>query len=126
MSFISTDKAPSPVGHYSQGAVIPADKQIILCAGQLPIKDGKLVQAGNPGESMTAALANALAVVEEAGGCNTDIVFVTVYLQHLEYAKDANAAFAEFFGDHKPARAMLQAGGIPMDADLEVVVTAAV
>jgi 2-iminobutanoate/2-iminopropanoate deaminase len=49
-------------------------------------------------------------VCEEAGGDLSNVVTATVFLTDLANFESYNEAWVEAFGDHRPARATVQAG----------------
>jgi len=52
------------------------------------------------------------------------IVKVNVYMMDISNFNDFNEVYAEFFGEHKPARAVVQVAGLPKNSDLEIEVIA--
>ncbi|MCK4813277.1 MAG: deaminase, partial [Candidatus Marinimicrobia bacterium] len=73
---ILTEKAPAPIGAYSQGIALDT---LIFTSGQLPvdIKTGKIIE-NNIEAATRASLQNVIAVVEAAGGTKDSIVKTTV------------------------------------------------
>ncbi|MCD6085090.1 MAG: RidA family protein [Desulfurococcales archaeon] len=118
---IQTNKAPKPVGPYSQA--ISVDGWLFV-SGQLPIdpETGKLVE-GDFKEKVRRVMENIKAIVEAAGGTLRNVVKVTVYLGDISKFDEFNEVYSEYFKDHKPARSVVEAG-IPKDAGLEVDVVA--
>lgn len=104
MHFVSTDRAPRPAGHYSQ-AVVHAG--LVYVAGQLPIRpDGTRVN-GPVREQALQALANLSAILEAAGSGLGLVLRTTVYVPDVALWPEVNAAYAECFGDHRPARTVV-------------------
>lgn len=104
---ISTSKAPTSVGPYSQATRAGG---FIFCAGQAAFNPatGQLVEGGI--KEQTRQVLRNLRAVLEAGGSSLDrVVKVTVFLSDWKYFKEMNEAYAEFFGtDHPPARSTAQ------------------
>lgn len=100
---VLTDNAPKPLGHYSQ-AVRAAG--LIHVSGQLPIKaEGK---SGDPfDEQARTVLHNLLAVLEAAGASPAHVVKVTAYIVGAEHWGSFNMAYANAFGDARPARSVV-------------------
>ena len=115
---IRTDKAPQPVGPYSQAVKVDG---WVYCAGQIPLDPatGRLVE-GDAAAAAERVLLNLQAVLEAAGGTLSDTVKVTVYLRNLSDFKAMNAVFERFFPADPPARAALQAARLPADARVEM------
>jgi len=118
---IQTDRAPKPVGPYSQAVSVDG---WLFVSGQLPIdpKTGKLVE-GDFREKVRRVMENIKAIVEAAGGTLKNVVKVTVYLEDISKFSEFNEVYSEYFKDHKPARSVVEAK-IPKNAGLEVDVIA--
>lgn len=105
MQFISTENVPRPGGHYSQAVV---HRGIVYAAGQLPIvpETGEKC-LGTVEEQTERALMNLEAVLEAAGSGRDRVLRVTVYVSDISLWNRVNAVYAEFFGDHRPARTVV-------------------
>jgi len=106
-----------PVGPYTP--VVRAGDWLVV-SGQVGIVDGALVGGGLDGE-LRQAIANLSGLLEGEGASLTDVVKTTVFLRHLgsDYAA-MNAAYAECFGDHRPARSAIGVAELPLGALVEV------
>lgn len=62
------------------------------------------------GEQSRLALANLEAALGAAGAKLTDVAKVTVYVTSVEHWAEFNTAYAERFGEHRPARAVVPVG----------------
>jgi 2-iminobutanoate/2-iminopropanoate deaminase len=73
------------------------------------------------------ALANIAAVLEELGAAKAAVVKTTVFLQNMTDFPDFNEVYADFFGEHKPARSTVEVARLPKDAlvEIEVIVSLA-
>ena len=118
MKIINTSKAPAPAGHYSQGIM---QGNMLFVSGQLPIdpETGKH-QLGAIEDQALLAFKNMEAIVLEAGLQLTDIVKTTVYISNIELWPSVNGVYAEFFGDHKPARAIVPSRELHHGAKVEI------
>ena len=105
MDFVKTDQAPQPGGHYTQAI---AHNGFLFVSGQLPIDPGtgKPV-AGSIEQQTTRALENVLAILRSAGSCRELVLKTTVYISDIQLWSRVNAAYARFFGEHRPARAVV-------------------
>lgn len=113
---------PVPRGHYSPGYLAGG---WLFVSGQLPIAPGAAPDAGLSFEEQTRlALANVRAVVEAAGGSLADVARVTVYLSNISRWGEFNAIYAEVFGSHRPARAVVPVPKLHYGLELEVEATA--
>lgn len=115
---IATEKAPKAIGPYSQG--IKAGN-MIYTSGQLPMNPatGKLVQDDIQSEARMA-LINLKEVLAEGGAALTDVVKVNVYIKDMNQFGQINEVYAEFFNEHKPARACVEVARLPLDANVEI------
>jgi len=88
----------------------------LYVSGQTPMRDGEIVGHGIV-EQARIAIENMLRIVTEAGYGAEDIVRVGVWLDDARDFWSFNGVFAEYFGDHPPARACVQS---PMVVDCKV------
>jgi len=115
---VSTKKAPAALGPYSQGMKAG---DFVYVSGQLPInpETGKLI-TGSIKKQTEQSLKNTKAILEAAGTCLENVVKTTVFLQDMNDFADMNSVYAEFFTDHKPARAAVEVAKLPLGAGLEI------
>jgi 2-iminobutanoate/2-iminopropanoate deaminase len=99
---IFTEKAPRPVGPYSQA--IKAGGWIFV-AGQVAIDPatGKLV-GGDVKAQTRRVLENIREILSAAGASLKDVVKVNVYLARPEDFAAMNEVYREFFPEEPPAR----------------------
>ncbi|MGC8974724.1 MAG: Rid family detoxifying hydrolase [Thermoprotei archaeon] len=118
MRYVYTERAPKPVGPYSQGVLAG---NLLFVSGQLPINPltGELVK-NNFREAAKQALNNVIEVVRASGGDVKNIVKVTVYLRDITKFSEFNEVYGVVLGDHKPARVVVAVSSIPRDADLMI------
>jgi 2-iminobutanoate/2-iminopropanoate deaminase len=114
---ITTQNAPAAIGPYSQGVKANG---FIFCSGQIPLTSlGELVQ-GDIKAQTRQVIKNLKAVLEAAGCALSDVVKTTCYLSNIQNFAEFNEAYAEFFGDIKPARATVESPHLPKGADVEI------
>lgn len=117
MKVIHTEKAPAAIGPYSQALL--GEGKVLFISGQLPVnQQGELI--GEIEEATRVALKNLEAIVTEAGGTKENLMKLTVLMKDLGHFDKMNGVYAEFFGDHKPARAAYQVAKLPKDAVVEI------
>jgi 2-iminobutanoate/2-iminopropanoate deaminase len=116
--FILTDKAPLPIGPYSQA--VAAKGEMLFISGQIPLKpDGSL--AGNDIEAQVRqTLENIKAILESAGYTIMNVVKTTVQLKDMNDFAKMNEIYAQYFAESKPARAVFQAVRLPKDVLIEI------
>jgi 2-iminobutanoate/2-iminopropanoate deaminase len=123
MHHIETDAAPRPGGHYSQGVV---HNGTVYVSGQLPIDPRTGERRLDSIESQTRqALANVAAVLDAAGARLADVLKVTVYISDIELWDRVNRVYAEFFGDHRPARCVVSTRELHFGFQVEIEAVAA-
>ncbi len=94
-----------PGGHYSHAV---AAGGFVFVSGQLPIPPSGVKDATlSVREQTRLTLANVQLALAAAGAKLTDVVKVTAYLTTEDHWADFNAVYAEFFGAHRPARAVV-------------------
>ena len=93
----------------------------IYVSGQIPLTpdSGELVE-GDIVAQADRVLRNLTAVLEAAGGSLNTVVKTTVYLSDMANFPAVNEVYAEYFGDHRPARATVQAGELPKAVGVEI------
>lgn len=124
MNAISTSQAPQALGHYAQAIV---HEGLMYVSGQLPIDPENPEALPGDIEAQTLqTLKNIEAILKEGGSSKTDILKMTVYIADLSLWSRMNAAYADFFGAHKPARAAVPVPALPKGFLLEIEAIAAV
>jgi 2-iminobutanoate/2-iminopropanoate deaminase len=100
---IKTEKAPKPVGPYSQA--IKADK-FLFVSGQVAIdpEKGKIVAEGIKAQTVRV-MENVKAVLQAAGYDLSDVVQSNVYLSSMALFSEFNAEYAKYFDKVFPTRA---------------------
>ena len=105
MTLINTPDAAPPGGHYSQAVV---HGQTAYLAGILPVlPNGEKLSDASIEVQTKAVLANLRAILAAAGSSPAQVVHVRIYLTDIAEWGTINALYADFFGTHKPARAVV-------------------
>lgn len=115
---IFSKDAPSAIGPYSQAVKCG---RLIFISGQLPVnpETGQLLDGGLA-EKTKQAMKNLSAVLTAAGADFSNLIKVTIYTTHMEGFKQINEAYAEFFKDSFPARAVVGVKDLPLGANVEI------
>lgn len=118
MKTVSTPKAPTPAGHYSQGIV---HNGLVYVAGQLPIDPatGEIVSSDIERQA-EQTLRNVEAILDAGGSSLGRVLSMTVYIQGRSLWPAVNAVVARVMGDHKPARAMIPVPEIKPGCMIEI------
>ena len=115
---VFTEKAPKPIGPYSQGVRVSS---FLFISGQIPIDPvtGQLVE-GDFTTKVRRVLDNLKNIVEAAGGSLRSIVKVNVYLRDIGKFSEFNSVYSEYFLEDPPARSVVEVSNLPRGVELEV------
>jgi 2-iminobutanoate/2-iminopropanoate deaminase len=113
---VQTDQAPAAIGPYSQAIVHDG---LVYASGQIGLTPLGGWETGLSGETRQA-LDNLSAVLQAAGSSLSRALKVTVYLADMADFSEVNKIYAEYFSDHRPARACVQAAALPKGARVEI------
>ena len=118
MHFIATKNAPHAIGPYSQAV---RAGNVLYLSGQIPLDpaSGNLVQ-GDFALQAKRVFENLRAVLKESGAEFQHVVKATVYLTDLGNFQTLNSIYAEYFGEHKPARSTVGVAQLPRGAGVEI------
>ena len=121
---ISTPGAPRAIGPYSQGVKANG---FLFTAGQVGFdpESGELVDGGIA-EQTLRVLQNIRAILHAGGTDVSAVVKTTVFLVDMADFALMNEVYAEFFGDHRPARSTVAVASLPRGARVEIEVVAAI
>jgi len=124
LKIVRTDDAPGAIGPYSQAIVSDG---WVFCSGQIPMDPdtGELVD-GDVAVQTDRVMRNLAAVLAAAGASLNTVVKTTVFLSDMGDFSAMNEVYGRHFGDHKPARATVQAAGLPKGVAVEIEVVARV
>ena len=124
MKPIITDKAPHPGGHYSQAIV---HNGLVYVSGQLPIDPRTREKQTCAIEEQTRmVLQNLSAILDASGSSLKEVLKVTVYISDISLWGKVNEVYAEVFGDHRPARAIVPTRDLHFGFKIEVDAVAAI
>ncbi len=119
MKKITTDKAPTALGPYSQGTIF---EKLVFTSGQIALDP--TTQAMVTGDFQTQArrvLQNVKAVLEAGGASLETTLKVTCFLADMNDFTAFNEVYKEFFTfEQNPARSCVEAARLPKDARVEV------
>ena len=118
---VSTDRAPKPVGPYSQAMIAG---NTIYVAGQGPFDPKTGTMPGTFEEQAVQVFANIKAIVEGAGATLADVVKVNVYLADLANFAKMNEVYKRYFVEPFPARATVGSqllGGMGIEVECTAV-----
>lgn len=118
MKVIHSDDAPKAVGPYSQAIEYSG---LLYTSGQIGLipEEGKL--AGDDVETQAVQVTkNLSAVLAAAGTATGNIIKCNIYLVDMADFPKVNAIYADWLGEHRPARATVAVAQLPLGARIEI------
>lgn len=123
MKAIHTNEAPAAIGPYSQGIVV---NNMFYSSGQIPLTPAGVLVTGDIEAQTHQVFANLKAVLAEAGASLDTVIKTTVFIKDMNDFAKLNDVYAEYFGEHKPARSCVEVARLPKDVLVEIEVIALV
>ena len=122
LKVISSDKAPSAIGAYSQAVQAG---NLLFCSGQIALdpSTGELVQ-GDVAIQAQLVMENIAAVLSASGVGFDDVVKTTIFLVEMGDFAAVNEVYGGYFSSHKPARSTVAVKSLPRGALVEIEVVA--
>lgn len=120
---IFTDKAPKPIGPYSQAV---AKGSALFVSGQIALDpvSGKL-DTGDIAAETKMVMENIKAILTAAGLKMDDVAKTTIYLTSLDDFARVNEVYGSYFSAGKyPARETVQVAALPKKVHIEISVVA--
>ncbi|WP_276359256.1 RidA family protein [Daejeonella sp. H1SJ63] len=117
-SIIYTDKAPEPIGPYSQAV---QTGNMLFISGQIPInpESGELV-SGSVSEEAMQVMKNLKALLSTAGLGFQNVVKTTIFLSDMKHFAEVNEVYGSFFTSDFPARETVAVLGLPKHVNVEI------
>ncbi len=117
-----TDKAPAPVGPYSQAVEAGG---FVFCSGQIAI-DPKTnqVHTGPIEEQTRQVMENVRGVLEAASLNFNNVVKTTIFLTNMNDFAVVNDIYGKYFTEQPPARSTVAVAGLPKGVHVEIEVIA--
>ncbi|NVM24923.1 MAG: RidA family protein [Desulfobacterales bacterium] len=118
MEKIFTPNAPKPAGHYSQAIV---HDNLVYVSGQLPIDpvSGEM-RLGSIEEQTEQVLKNLAEILKASGSDIDNVIKTTVYISDIELWDKVNDVYSIFFGQHRPARAVVPTKKLHHEFGIEI------
>ncbi|MBQ0138408.1 MAG: RidA family protein [Kurthia sp.] len=123
MKVVATSKAPSAIGPYVQGMIV---NNMFYSSGQIPLTAEGVMVDGDITAQTNQVFENLKAVLAEAGSSLEQVVKTTVFMADMNDFVEMNEAYAQHFGNHKPARSAVEVARLPKDSKVEIEVIALV
>ena len=119
---VITEKAPKPIGPYSQAVRLG---EFVFVSGQIPIdpRTGEVIKGGIKDQTKQV-LENIKAILEAAGLTLDDVVMSFVFLADMSEFGDFNEVYSQYFKEKPPARVTVAVKSLPRDVRVEIAVIA--
>ena len=115
---VSTEKAPSAIGPYSQGI---NHQGTLYISGQIGLVPGdKAISSTEISEQIDQVFANIEAILFETDSTLDDILKLNIYLTDLAHFDLVNKKMAQIFNPPYPARATVEVSSLPKGAIVEI------
>jgi len=90
-------------------------------SGQIGLVPASGKLAGDDLESQALqVMRNLDAVLHEAGATTSDIIRTGIYLTNMGDFPELNQIYADWLGEHRPARATVAVAALPLNARIEM------
>ena len=116
---ILTQKAPAPIGPYSQAILV--NGTFLYTAGQIPLDPSTNALVEGDIKAQTRQVLRNLEEILRAGGASlASVVKTTVFLKDMNDFAAMNEVYAEAFGGSAPARSAVEVARLPKDVKVEI------
>lgn len=109
MEFINDKNGTPPHGPYSHAV---KSGNMLYISGQVPFDNAGNLTGTDIASQTEQTMQNLVSLLASAGLSMTSVVKTTVYLVNWDDFSGFNTVYSRFMGDHKPARATVQVGGL--------------
>ena len=114
---ISTDKAPSAIGPYSQAIEING---MVYTSGVIPVDPATGVVAEGVEAQAEQAFKNICNLIEASGSKVENIIKTTVFIKEMNDFGKINEIYKKYFKEPFPARSCVEVARLPKDVLLEI------
>ena len=119
---VQTEKAPKPIGPYSQAIV---ENGFVFVSGQGAINPATAqIERGDARSETKRVFENLKTILDAAGSSLGKVVKCNVYLRDINDFQAMNEVYATYFEAPYPARTTIQAGALPAGIAVEIEVIA--
>ena len=120
MEIIFTNKAPKPIGPYSQAVKAGG---FLFLSGQIPVDPATnevFLFDGDVARQTELVLKNIEAILVSQNLSKQAVVKTTIFLKDLSQFAKVGEVYARFFGDHRPARSTVEVSKLPKGVAIEI------
>jgi 2-iminobutanoate/2-iminopropanoate deaminase len=117
-SIIYTEKAPAPIGPYSQAV---QTGNMLFISGQIPIdpETNQLISGGIKVEA-EQVMQNLRALLLKAGFSFENVVKTSIFLSDMNHFAEVNEVYGSYFKSDYPARETVAVLGLPKNVNVEI------
>ena len=117
-SIIYTDKAPEPIGPYSQAVLTGG---MLFISGQIPIDPAtSQLITGSIGDEARQVMKNLEALLLASGLSFESVVKATIFLSDMNHFAEVNEIYGSYFISKFPARETVAVLGLPKNVNVEI------
>lgn len=114
---IYTDKAPEPIGPYSQGVEFG---NLIFTSGMIGLDAKGYIVSDEIDEQTKQSIENLKSILEAAGSSLDNVIKTTVFLKDMIYFNSMNEVYKTYFTKNLPSRSTIAVKGLPKDVKVEI------
>ncbi len=117
IKYVSTNNAPAAIGPYSQAVIA---NEMVYTSGQIALTTDGLIKCEDIEGQTRQVLNNLTAVLEAARSSLNMVIKTTIYLSDMKDFKTVNEIYADYFGEHRPARSTVAVKTLPLGVKVEI------
>jgi len=115
---IYSNKAPKPIGPYSQAIKI---NNLIFISGQIGLdNESSEFIAKNIEEETRIIMHNIKNILEEANSNFDDVVKTSIFLSKITFFEEVNKEYKKYFNKPYPARETIEVSSLPKNVNVEI------
>lgn len=117
-TIIYSDKAPAPIGPYSQAIKTGS---MLFISGQIAIQPstGNIITSTIEAET-EQVMTNLGEILKSAGMNFSNVVKSTIFLKDMDNFPKVNTIYGKFFTQNPPARETVEVSRLPKDVNVEI------
>lgn len=119
-TILYSEKAPKPIGPYSQAVEFDSSKKLIYTSGQVALNAKGFLVSEDVKSQTKQALENLKNILEDNGSSMENVIKSTVFLRDMEDFTEMNEVYNDYFKNSLPARSTIAVSGLPKDARVEI------
>lgn len=117
MKFINSPGAPAAIGPYSHAV---SAHGFIFLSGQLGLDPQTMTMVEGLEAQTHQTFKNIKAVLATFNKDLSDVIKTTIFLINMEDFAQVNIIYADYFGDHRPARSTIAVKQLPKNGLIEI------